>query len=474
MSLKTLMVILHLTIDVNLFYSNRTSPKHKLEIVTRFQAKGHIVGVSGDGVNDSPALKKADLGISMNKTASDVSKESAAMILLDDNFASIVTGISEGRLIFANLKKSIRYTLTHSTPEISAFIVFVLLGIPAPISSILVLLIDLGTELGPAISYAFEYPEGDLMLVPPRKVLTTEPPKPKKKKRLRNRLFERLILNERNMNTNRNIETNNINTNAINNNSNVIDIDIDSSRVMAAQQTTDNTSPQPSVIVIPLNELVWYKRWMIKTRSFFVQNYTGETLIDNDLLIWCYFEGGMIEAIGCFAAYLIVLAVEGVPFAILYQSALVYFKESSPILLLTNGKIATAADQMKILGKAQAAFFLSIVIGQWFNLFVQKHRYSYPYGRDMLKNKWTWIGIGVGVVISVIIVYVPFIDSKIFGAYPFPPIAFLAPLFMGFLLFAFEFSRRLLRKRGYFGGVPKRNVNLVDLVRTTSSVKFTN
>jgi sodium/potassium-transporting ATPase subunit alpha len=79
---------------------------------------GHIVGVTGDGVNDSPALKKADLGIAMNISGSDVSKEAASMILLDDNFASIVRGIEEGRLIFVNLKKSIQYTISHSTPEV--------------------------------------------------------------------------------------------------------------------------------------------------------------------------------------------------------------------------------------------------------------------------------------------------------------------------------------------------------------------
>lgn len=154
----------------------RTSPKQKLEIVTRFQNKGHIVGVSGDGVNDSPALKKADLGISMNKTASDVSKEAAEMILLDDNFPSIVHGIAEGRLIFANLKKSIRYTLVHMTPEVLAFVFFIILAIPLPLNSILILLVDLGSELGPALSFAFEPPENDLMLVPPRKVLCQ--PKP--------------------------------------------------------------------------------------------------------------------------------------------------------------------------------------------------------------------------------------------------------------------------------------------------------
>ena len=95
----------------------RTSPKHKLKIVKNAQALGHIVGVTGDGVNDAPALKMADLGIAMNLSGSDVSKEAAAMILIDDNFASCVNGIQEGRLIFSNLKKSIRYTLTHLMPE---------------------------------------------------------------------------------------------------------------------------------------------------------------------------------------------------------------------------------------------------------------------------------------------------------------------------------------------------------------------
>ena len=102
----------------------RTSPKHKLTIVKRAQALGHIVGVTGDGVNDSPALKKADLGIAMNISGSDVSKEAAAMILIDDNFASAVNGIEEGRLIFQNLKKSIRYTISHTMPQGNSLLIF--------------------------------------------------------------------------------------------------------------------------------------------------------------------------------------------------------------------------------------------------------------------------------------------------------------------------------------------------------------
>lgn len=104
----------------------RTSPKHKLEIVKRAQSIGHTVGVTGDGVNDAPALKKADLGIAMNISGSDVSKDAAAMVLLDDNFASVVNGIEEGRLIFSNLKKSIMYTITHTIPEVIPCLLYII------------------------------------------------------------------------------------------------------------------------------------------------------------------------------------------------------------------------------------------------------------------------------------------------------------------------------------------------------------
>ncbi len=147
---------------------SRTSPQQKLQIVERLQGAGHIVAVTGDGVNDSPALKKADLGISMNLTGSDVSKEAAAIILMDDNFASIVNGIEEGRLIFDNLKKSIAYTLTHALPEIVPFLANILIQIPLPVSSILIIWIDLGTEFVAAISLAYEGSEANIMARPPR------------------------------------------------------------------------------------------------------------------------------------------------------------------------------------------------------------------------------------------------------------------------------------------------------------------
>merc|ERR1711884_275350 len=146
----------------------RTSPQQKLIIVEGCQRMGAIVAVTGDGVNDSPALKKADIGVAMGIAGSDVSKQAADMILLDDNFASIVTGVEEGRLIFDNLKKSIAYTLTSNIPEISPFLLFILADVPLPLGTVTILCIDLGTDLLPAISLAYEQAESDIMKRNPR------------------------------------------------------------------------------------------------------------------------------------------------------------------------------------------------------------------------------------------------------------------------------------------------------------------
>merc|ERR1711953_759970 len=150
----------------------RTSPQQKLIIVEGCQRMGRIVAVTGDGVNDSPALKKADIGVAMGIAGSDVSKQAADMILLDDNFASIVTGVEEGRLIFDNLKKSIAYTLTSNIPEISPFLLFILADVPLPLGTVTILCIDLGTDMVPAISMAYEKAESDIMKRPPRNPFT--------------------------------------------------------------------------------------------------------------------------------------------------------------------------------------------------------------------------------------------------------------------------------------------------------------
>ena len=143
-------------------------PGSQLQAVLDKEARGGIVAVTGDGVNDSPAMKKADIGVAMGITGTEVAKEAADMILLDDNFASIVNGVEEGRIIFDNLKKSIAYILSSNIPEIAPFLLFQTAAVPLPLSTVMILLVDLGTDLAPTISMAYEGRESDIMERKPR------------------------------------------------------------------------------------------------------------------------------------------------------------------------------------------------------------------------------------------------------------------------------------------------------------------
>ena len=147
----------------------RTTPAQKLQIVKACQNVGNVVGVTGDGVNDSPAIKQGDIGISMGISGSDVTKDAADMILLNDDFSSIVDGVEEGRKIFDNLKKTIVYLLTSNMTEIWPFIALVILQIPLPLSNIFMLCICVGTDIYPALSLAYEEAEVDVMTRRPRK-----------------------------------------------------------------------------------------------------------------------------------------------------------------------------------------------------------------------------------------------------------------------------------------------------------------
>jgi Ca2+-transporting ATPase len=148
----------------------RVSPEHKLRVVTALQDLGHIVAVTGDGVNDAPALKKADIGVAMGIAGTDVAKEAAVMILTDDNFASIVNAIEEGRGVYANIKKFISYIFTSNTPEAVPFILWALSRgqIPLALNVMEILSVDLGTDMVPALALGNEPPEKGVMDMPPR------------------------------------------------------------------------------------------------------------------------------------------------------------------------------------------------------------------------------------------------------------------------------------------------------------------
>ncbi len=146
----------------------RTSPVQKLKIVTTLQSMSEVVTVTGDGVNDAPAIKNADMGVAMGVIGTEVAKEAADMVLLDDNFATIVNAVEEGRTVYNNIKKFIAYILTSNVPEILPFIAFVLLDIPLPLTVVLILSIDLGTDLLPALGLGVETSEHDVMQKPPR------------------------------------------------------------------------------------------------------------------------------------------------------------------------------------------------------------------------------------------------------------------------------------------------------------------
>jgi sodium/potassium-transporting ATPase subunit alpha len=159
---------LQIALDSPEILFTRVTAEQKMLVVAGLKAKGHVVAVTGDGVNDAPALRMAHIGIAMGIAGTDVAKEAADMILLDDNFASIVNAIEEGRAVFENIRKFLTYILTSNIPEMVPYLAFVLFRIPLPLTIIQILAVDLGTDMLPALALGAERPQRSLMDRPPR------------------------------------------------------------------------------------------------------------------------------------------------------------------------------------------------------------------------------------------------------------------------------------------------------------------
>jgi calcium-translocating P-type ATPase len=160
---------LQLALDAPEVLFTRVSAEQKMLVVQALQRKGEVVAVTGDGVNDAPALKTADIGIAMGIAGTDVAKEASDMILLDDNFATIVNAVEEGRAVFENLRKFLTYILTSNIPELVPYLAYVLFRIPLPLTIIQILAVDLGTDMLPALALGAERPDPGVMRRPPRR-----------------------------------------------------------------------------------------------------------------------------------------------------------------------------------------------------------------------------------------------------------------------------------------------------------------
>ncbi|XP_063798437.1 sodium/potassium-transporting ATPase subunit alpha-3 isoform X1 [Pseudophryne corroboree] len=330
----------------------RTSPQQKLIIVEGCQRQGAIVAVTGDGVNDSPALKKADIGVAMGIAGSDVSKQAADMILLDDNFASIVTGVEEGRLIFDNLKKSIAYTLTSNIPEITPFLLFIMANIPLPLGTITILCIDLGTDMVPAISLAYEAAESDIMKRQPR-------------------------------------------------------------------------------------------------------NPRTDKLVNERLISMAYGQIGMIQALGGFFSYFVILAENGFLPSHLVGIRLHWDDRTTNDLEDSYGQQWTYEQRKIVEFTCHTAFFVSIVVVQWADVIICKTRRNSVFQQGM-KNKILIFGLFEETALAAFLSYCPGMDIAL-RMYPLKPSWWFCAFPYSFLIFIYDEIRKLILRRHPGGWVEKES-----------------
>ncbi|KAI8822055.1 uncharacterized protein EV422DRAFT_550424 [Fimicolochytrium jonesii] len=476
---------LHILLHEEIVFA-RTSPMQKLDLVTRAQALGHIIGVTGDGINDAAALKKADLGIAMNKTGSDVSKEAAGMILLDDDFATIAKGIIEGRLIFWNLKKAIKYSLSHIMAEVVPYLLYVLVPIPQALTSIQILAVDLGFELFMTISFAFDPPEDAelLMKLPPRRPVTQESiittmHARRMQRDARRRALDKTISAEAGdagpeedadeggvrsssqegtpLGLAGYTESHMLMNRLVDENAELLMEDIQ------GREGDGAASDAAALRIRSKYERLWfevrailtqpgywraqYRAWRDLTQGFIV----GERLVDGEVMSWAYLEAGLIECCGAIATFFAVLwfsfGISGLD-AVRAQKGKKYFLPHSPDFELSSGAILEGDSQFQALKQAQSSFYLSILIIQIWNLFACKARLRLPFGKFMVENPKTWFAIFGGTAVGFFIVYMPFTNAVFLTSMNLDPIYLLIPMSFGGLLLVYSIVRKLIMWKG--------------------------
>ncbi|KAH9270427.1 hypothetical protein BASA83_007426 [Batrachochytrium salamandrivorans] len=461
----------------------RTLPADKLQIVKHSQALGHIVAVTGDGVNDSAALKKADLGIAMNRTGCDISKDSAKMILLDDNFASTVRGIQEGRLIFINLKKAIRYSLTHILPEVLPYLLYVVVPIPLALTPTQILAVDLGFEILTTMSFSWEPAEDIslLMSMPPRNPVTQQ------SATAMHSIMKRRCEIEHSFNPNlsqsantadgrksnlqladRNMYTSNRHREGQIRQDNYHDHDVmDSTMLLNEIGVTGDADPNIEMQIKVLNKRLMnkYGGYLQETKSIFTsleywkmqyENWReltasrehNERLVDSEVLIYSYLEAGLIEFSGALTTY---FAVFWYTFGVSSSDARhgqifgnLQWKPHSPSLILESGREFFGAEQFEALKQVQSVYYLSIFIIQVWNLFACKTRYTLPFRRTAFSNKHTWLSILAGGIVAGVIVYTPVTNAIFLTSINLDPIYLLIPMSFGAFLYLYSTIKMMI------------------------------
>jgi len=325
---------------------------------------------------------------------------------LDDNFASIVHGVREGRVIFANLKRSIKYTVTHIMPEVVPQLLYVCVPIPLPLPAIMILVIDLGFELFAALSFAWDPPESVETLM---------------------RLLPRKPVNDRS---------------------------ILSRKRKALRRTKTITRDPETLEIIPQR---WWKKALRKLKKPFTRQFwedvweqsDDETLVDTNLLSYSYLEAGIIETVSALVSYFVIFYKSGfTPNELRYtQKAGIYFSASSPDFHNSRGQVITGPMQVDALAKAVSIVYLSIFFNQCFNMFAVKSKFKIPFGLPFVRNPYNFAGIFGGACLAMFIIYTPPLHHVFGGTYKTSVLYWLIPIGFGCLLLAWASLRVFILRR---------------------------